>query len=74
MPYARISAKLAYQSREKNGKTATVAALCLAYLVGPLNRDELRIIAGSLSLEHVGELQTAIRQTAEASERWKSKY
>ena len=51
----------------KNGKTATVAALCLAYLVGPLNRDELRIIAGSLSLEHVGELQTAIRQTAEAS-------
>ena len=51
----------------KNGKTATVAALCLAYLVGPLNRDELRIIAGSLSLEHIGELQTAIRQTAEAS-------
>ena len=51
----------------KNGKTFLNAILCLGIIAGPLNKPETRIIACSLSLEHVAELQTMIRQTAEVS-------
>ena len=52
----------------KSGKTSILAALVLAYLVGPLNRaPNWRALAVSLTAKLSGELRSAIRETAEAS-------
>ena len=51
----------------KNGKSGLIAALCLAYLVGPLNQPEWRGLVVSLTGALAGELRDAIAATAEAS-------
>ena len=51
----------------KNGKTGLVALLVLAYLVGPLNRPNQRLLAVSLDGKTATALREAVRQTAEAS-------
>ena len=51
----------------KNGKSGLVAALALAYLVGPLNQPEWRGLVVSLTGHLAGELRDAIASTAEAS-------
>ena len=51
----------------KNGKSGLVAALALAFLVGPLNRAEWRGIVVSLTGNLAGELRDAISSTAAAS-------
>ena len=51
----------------KNGKSGLVAALVLAYLVGPLNSPQWRGIVASLTGILAGELRRAIELTAAAS-------
>ncbi len=51
----------------KNGKSGLVAALLLAYLVGPLNQPLWRGIVVSLTGALAAELRDAVVQTAEAS-------
>ena len=51
----------------KNGKSGLIAALLLAYLVGPLNQPEWRGLVVSLTGALAGELRDAIASTAEAS-------
>ena len=51
----------------KNGKSGLVAALLLAYLVGPLNVPEWRGLVVSLTGTLAAELRDAISATAEAS-------
>ena len=51
----------------KNGKSGLIAALALAYLVGPLNATLWRGIVVSLTGLLAGELRDAIELTAEAS-------
>ena len=51
----------------KNGKSGLVAALVLAYLVGPLNSPQWRGIVASLTGLLAGELRRAIELTAKAS-------
>ena len=51
----------------KNGKTALTAACALSFLVGPNHFPGVQIVAGSLSLEHVAEIQTAALALAEAN-------
>ena len=51
----------------KNGKSGLIAALLLAYLVGPLNRPMWRAVVVSLTGILASELRDAIQQTAEVS-------
>ena len=51
----------------KNGKSGLIAALLLAYLVGPLNQPEWRGLVVSLTGALAAELRDAITATAEAS-------
>ena len=51
----------------KNGKSGLIAALLLAYLVGPLNVPEWRGLVVSLTGALAAELRDAISATAEAS-------
>ena len=51
----------------KNGKSGLVAALVLAYLVGPLNVEHWRGLVVSLTGALATELRTAVALTAEAS-------
>ena len=51
----------------KNGKSGLVAALCLAFLCGPLNRPQFRRIVVSLTGALAVELRNAIELTATAS-------
>ena len=51
----------------KNGKSGLIAALVLAYLVGPLNRPEWRGLVVSLTGNLAGELRDAISSTAAIS-------
>ena len=51
----------------KNAKSAIVAVLLLAHLVGPLRRAGWRAGVGSISKEKAGELKTQMEQIAEAS-------
>ena len=57
----------ALTTARKNGKTGLVAALCLAHLVGPLNRTNLRMVAVALDGKTAGELREQLRLTVEAS-------
>ena len=51
----------------KNAKSAGVAALLLAFLVGPLRREGWRCGVASLSREKAGELRTQVEAIALAS-------
>lgn len=51
----------------KNGKSALIAALVLAYLVGPLNVPNWRASVSSLTGELAKELRRSIQAIAEAS-------
>lgn len=51
----------------RNGKTFTIAVLCLAHLVGPLNARYWRAAAVSLTGKNCLELRTAIEQIAAES-------
>ena len=51
----------------KNGKSGLVAALVLAYLVGPLNVEHWRGLVVSLTGALAAELRSAVALTAEAS-------
>ena len=51
----------------KNGKSGMIAALVLAYLVGPLNQPEWRGLVISLTGNLAAELRDAISSTAAAS-------
>ena len=51
----------------KNGKTGLVAAICLMYLAGPLNRPDWRGIVTSLTADLAIELKNAILLTAKES-------
>ena len=51
----------------KNGKSAIVAVLALAYLVGPLRRGGLRLGTVSLTSPKAGELLRQMSEIAEAS-------
>ena len=51
----------------KNGKSGLIAALLLAYLVGPLHSANWRAVVVSLTGALAAELRTAIVQTAEVS-------
>ena len=51
----------------KNAKSAGVAALLLAYLVGPLRREGWRCGVASLSREKAGELRSQVEAIASAS-------
>ena len=52
----------------KSGKTALVALIALAYLIGPLNRQNWAGIAVSLTARHSRLLLRAIKQIAAASD------
>lgn len=52
----------------RNGKTFTIAVLCLAHLVGPLNARYWRAAAVSLTGKNCLELRTAIEQIAAESQ------
>ena len=58
---------MASQWLGKNGKSGLIAALALAYLVGPLNATLWRGIVVSLTGILAGELRDAIELTANAS-------